>query len=110
MSLATGSRLFAFNLFKSLLILWLLSILVVSIALLCSTFVSWPIAVVLTIVILLGRWGVEQVGDAGQIGIGSVVTGQTEDVIKAKIMRTGVDFLAKVLAVVSAFVYWLVTC
>jgi hypothetical protein len=57
----TGS--FAANLAKSLLILWLLSVLVVIISIFCSTFVSWPIAVVLTLVLLLGRWCVVQLGD-----------------------------------------------
>jgi hypothetical protein len=54
---------FAFNLVKSLVILWMLSVLVVIISIFCSTFVSWPIAVVLTLVILLGRWCVVQLGD-----------------------------------------------
>jgi ABC-type transport system involved in multi-copper enzyme maturation permease subunit len=54
---------FAFNLLKSVLILWMLSVLVVIISVFCSTFVSWPIAVVLTLVILLGRWCVTQLGD-----------------------------------------------
>jgi ABC-type transport system involved in multi-copper enzyme maturation permease subunit len=54
---------FAFNLLKSLLILWMLSVLVIIIAVFCSTFVSWPIAVVLTLVILLGRWCVTQLGE-----------------------------------------------
>jgi ABC-type transport system involved in multi-copper enzyme maturation permease subunit len=102
-SLATGSRSFALNLFKSLLILWLMSVLVITIALFCSTFVSWPIAVVLTLVLLFGHWGVNQIGDAGGPGIGATVTGQTTDPIQAKVMRTGVNFLAKVLMVVSAF-------
>ncbi|HSI32277.1 MAG TPA: ABC transporter permease [Tepidisphaeraceae bacterium] len=63
-SLAAVTRVnsFAFNLAKSLLVLWLLSILVVSISIFCSTLVSWPIAVVMTLVILLGRWCVTQVG------------------------------------------------
>jgi hypothetical protein len=54
---------FAANLAKSLFILWLLSVLVVIISIFCSTFVSWPIAVVLTLVLLLGRWCVVQLGD-----------------------------------------------
>lgn len=101
--LATGSASFAFNLFKSLFIIWLLSVLVVAIALFCSTFVSWPIAVVLTLVILLGRWGVDQIGDAGGVGIGAKITGQDQDVVKAKLVRTSAEALAKVLEVVSAF-------
>ena len=38
-----------------------------------STFLSWPIAVVLTLVMLLGHWGVEQLGDATAPGIGNQV-------------------------------------
>lgn len=101
--LATASRSFAFNLFKSLLILWLLSVLVVSIAVFCSTFVSWPIAVVLTLLILLGRWGFDQIGDTGGQGIGSILTSQTQDAAQARFTRTTVDALAKVLTIVSAF-------
>lgn len=55
---------FAFNLAKSLFLLWLLSVLVVIIAIFCSTFLSWPIAIVLTLMLLLGRWGVDQLGEA----------------------------------------------
>jgi ABC-type transport system involved in multi-copper enzyme maturation permease subunit len=100
---STGDRSFAFNLFKSLLVLWLMSILVVSIALFCSTFVSWPIAVVLTLVILLGRWGVEQIGDVGGGNIGAQMTGQTQDAIAAKIERESINALTKALTIISAF-------
>ena len=58
-----SSQGFALNLLKSLFILWMLATLVVVIAIFCSTFVSWPIAVVLTLVLLLGRWAVNQLGD-----------------------------------------------
>jgi hypothetical protein len=71
--LVSADRSFGLNLFRSLLILWLLSVLVVAIAVFCSTFLSWPIAVVLTVVVLLGRWGVIQLGDALQPGIGRQV-------------------------------------
>ena len=101
--LATGSASFALNLLKSLLILWLMSVLVVSIALFCSTFVSWPIAVVLTLVILLGRWGVDQIGDASAVGIGAQMSGQVENTAQAKVVRTTVETLSRVLGVVSAF-------
>jgi len=63
LAVVSSTQSFAFNLFKSLLILWMLSVLVVIISVFCSTFVSWPIAVVLTLVILLGRWCVTQMGD-----------------------------------------------
>ncbi|HEY0009891.1 MAG TPA: ABC transporter permease subunit, partial [Tepidisphaeraceae bacterium] len=47
--MVTRQEYFGFNLFKGLLVLWLFSILVSSIAFCCSTFLSWPIAVVLTL-------------------------------------------------------------
>ena len=55
---------FALNLVKALLVLWMLSTLVVTIAVFTSTFLSWPIAVVLTVLLLLGRWGVDQLGES----------------------------------------------
>ena len=64
---------FGLNLFKSLLILWLLSVLVVGVSIFCSTFLSWPIAVVLTLVILLGHWGVMQLSDVMAPGVGRQV-------------------------------------
>lgn len=63
LAVVASNQTFAANLFKSLLILWLLSVLVVVISIFCSTFVSWPIAVVLTLVLLLGRWCVVQLGE-----------------------------------------------
>jgi hypothetical protein len=63
-ALATADHSFNFNLFKSLLILWLLSVLVVTVSVFCSTFLSWPIAVVLTLLLLLARWGVDELGDS----------------------------------------------
>ena len=61
------------NLIKSLLILWMMSVLVVSVCIFCSTFLSWPIAIVLSVVILLGHWGVHELGDATNSGIGNQV-------------------------------------
>jgi hypothetical protein len=71
--MVTDRETFAFNLFKSLSVLWMLSVLVVIVALFSSTFLSWPIAIVLTLLILLGRWGVMQLGDATAPGIGNLV-------------------------------------
>lgn len=73
MGLVSDTGSFYANLLKSILIFWLLSVLVVAVAICCSTFLSWPIAVVLCIVVLLGRWGVEQLGDATKPGIGAQV-------------------------------------
>ena len=100
---AQGS--FAANLARSLLILWLMSVLVVVVAVFTSTFLSWPIAVVLTVVILGGHWGVEQLGDAGGAQIGQEVTQtmQVEDPTAARIMRTSVGALASTLTFLSAF-------
>ena len=72
-SLISAEHSFAMNLGESLLVLWLLSILVVTIAIFSSTFLSWPIAVILTLVILLGHWGVEQLGDTLNPGVGRTV-------------------------------------
>jgi hypothetical protein len=103
LALSIGARSFAVNVIKSLLVLWLMSILVVSIALFCSTFVSWPIAVCLTLVILLGRWGVEQIGDVGGGNIGAQMTGQTQNATAARFERESINALTKALTVVSAF-------
>ena len=66
---------FAFNLLKSVFILWLFSILVITVAIFCSTFLSWPIAFVLTLLILLGHWGVTQLGDLASAGVGRQIVG-----------------------------------
>jgi hypothetical protein len=63
LAVVASTQSFALNLLKSLSILWLLSVLVVVIAIFCSTFVSWPIAIVLSLVLLLGRWCVVQLGE-----------------------------------------------
>ncbi|HRK30843.1 MAG TPA: hypothetical protein PLD59_07160 [Tepidisphaeraceae bacterium] len=73
LSVVRSSESFVFNLSKSLLVMWLMAILVISTAIFASTFLSWPIAIVLTLVMLLGRWGVVQLGDALQPGIGNQV-------------------------------------
>jgi hypothetical protein len=57
---------FALNFLLGSVVLWLLSILVATIALCCSTFLSWPIAAVLTVLIILGKWGVSNL----EIGTG----------------------------------------
>jgi hypothetical protein len=96
---------FAWNLLKSLLILWLMSLLVTIISIFCSTFLSWPIAVVLTLVIIFGRWGAVQLGDVTDAGFGRRVA---EDMFKgsnAATYRTvseSVDALVKMLGLVSS--------
>jgi hypothetical protein len=103
---------FDFNLFKSLLIMWLMAILVITVAIFTSTFLSWPTAIVLTLVILLGRWGVEQLGDATQPGIGNMIAQDMgfTDPNKAKVVSSvaealagGLNMLSKVLPDISQF-------
>ncbi|MDB5290264.1 MAG: hypothetical protein JWL69_1505 [Phycisphaerales bacterium] len=104
-SLVTADRSFVFNLAKSLFILWLLSLLVVIIAVFCSTFLSWPIAVVLTLLILLGHWGVDQLGDALKPG-GARSTAaefQFQDVSQTIIVSKSFEGLSAMLRFVSAF-------
>ena len=94
---------FVLNLFKSTLILWLMSILVTTISVFCSTFLSWPIAVVLTLVILLGRWGVDQLGDAATAGLGRqfVQDFGVKDVAASQALSASVEELNKMLKLVS---------
>jgi ABC-type transport system involved in multi-copper enzyme maturation permease subunit len=97
-ALITANHSFAFNLFKSLFILWMLSVLVVVIAVFCSTFLSWPIAVVLTLIILLGHWGVNELGDAMKNPGRSISTDfQLRDPVSSKVVSTSVDDLADAL-------------
>jgi ABC-type transport system involved in multi-copper enzyme maturation permease subunit len=102
--LVSAAHSFIVNLVKSLLLLWLFSILVVVIAIFTSTFLSWPIAIVLTLVILLGHWGVEQLGDALNPGVGRSVAqdlGFSRDPGKSHVISASVDSLAKMLTAVS---------
>ena len=103
---------FDFNLLKSLFIMWLMAILVITIAIFTSTFLSWPTAIVLTLVILLGRWGVQQLGDATQPGIGNLIATDMgfTDPNKAKVVSSvaealagGLNMLAKVLPDITQF-------
>ncbi|HZK81596.1 MAG TPA: ABC transporter permease subunit, partial [Humisphaera sp.] len=105
LAIITADRSFAFNLVKSLFILWLLSVLVVIIAIFCSTFLSWPIAVVLTLIILLAHWGVNQLGDSLNPGGGrSVATGfGFRDPATSTVITYGVDNLSALLKNVSKF-------
>jgi hypothetical protein len=71
--LVTSEETYLWNLAKSLGILWLMTVMVSIVAIFCSTFVSWPIAVILTLVVLLGHWGVTQLGDTLSPGLGRQV-------------------------------------
>ncbi len=104
--LVAAEQSFAWNLVKSLLILWLFSVLVIVVAIFCSTFVSWPIAVVLTLVILLAHWGVLQLGDTIGAGIGRQVATDLfrgAGAAEMKVVSEGVEYLTKLLRMVAAF-------
>jgi ABC-type transport system involved in multi-copper enzyme maturation permease subunit len=94
---------FDWNLVKSLLILWMLSILVIIIAIFCSMFLSWPIAVVLTLFILLGHWGVLQLGDALAPGIGNQIATDLglPTASQNKVVSESVEAMSRLLRTVS---------
>ena len=104
-SLVRSSQPFSWNLFKGLLVLWLMSVLVVAIAVFTSTFLSWPIAIVLTLFILLGHWGVSQLGDIAGTGLGTEVTQAMglDDPTAARIVRGSVGFLTNTLNFIAQF-------
>src|SRR5439155_16207550 len=99
LALITSRQPFAWNLAKSMTILWMMTILVTAVAIFTSTFLSWPIAVVLTLVILLGHWGVDQLGDALAPGIGNQVVTDfgLKSPAKAEAVRATVEKLSSVL-------------
>jgi ABC-type transport system involved in multi-copper enzyme maturation permease subunit len=102
--MVVGQEPFVWNLAKSLLVMWLLSLLVVVVSIFCSTFVSWPIAVVLTGVILLGHWGAQQIGDTNAPGLGAQIGKDlfgVQDPGRAKVVSEAVDSLSKLLNIVS---------
>jgi hypothetical protein len=96
------SQSFAFNLLKSLAILWMLSVLVVIVSVFCSTFVSWPIAVVLSLVILLGRWCVTQIGDpASPQQMVTDIFGANANPVSARVFTDTVGALNKLLTITA---------
>ena len=105
LALVLDQRGFAWNLFKSLGMLWMFTLLVGSIALCTSTFLSWPIAFVLTLVILLGRWVVELLGDSLGPGAGSAFAqslfGAGGDFAQARVVSQTVDALSKALVTLA---------
>jgi hypothetical protein len=103
LAVVESSTLFGINLIKSLFILWMMSVLVVTVCIFCSTFLSWPIAIVLSVVVLLGHWGVQQLGDATNSGIGNQVATDLgfSNPAQAKVVSSTVEGLTKMLNTVS---------
>jgi ABC-type transport system involved in multi-copper enzyme maturation permease subunit len=104
-TVVTSTHTFLFNLTKSLLSQWMLSILVVIIGLFCSTFVSWPIAVVLSVVMLMGRWAVNQLSDSLQPGIGAQIAQSiaADRFETARVVSSAFDGLARMLNLIANF-------
>ncbi|MGA3066419.1 MAG: hypothetical protein ABSF29_06175 [Tepidisphaeraceae bacterium] len=94
---------FEVNLLKSLAIIWMMSILVLTLAVFCSTFLSWPIAIVLTIVLLLARWVFSQMADTTGPGLGRQIVNDFKfnDAPVAKVVSSGVDSLSRGMTILS---------
>ena len=88
---------FEFNLAKSMAILWMMSILVIVLSVMSSTFLSWPIAVVLTVVLLMGHWAVDQVADTSGAGLGRRIVNdfKLNDIGVSQVVSKGVDSLSR---------------
>ena len=104
LSVVRGEEGFGWNLTKSLAVLWLLSILVTAISVFCSTFLTWPTAVVFTLVLLLGRWALNELGDAASAGLGRqfVTEFGVRDVALTTTVATSVDKLNSLFKTVAA--------
>ena len=103
LQLVATHQMFELNLVKSLSIVWMMSILVVVLAVFCSTFLSWPIAIVLTVLLLLGHWGVDQVADSSGPGLGRQIVNDFKftDAPIAAVVSKGVDSLTHALNLLS---------
>jgi hypothetical protein len=103
LQLVESRQSFEVNLLKSLAILWMMSILVLTLAIFCSTFLSWPIAIVLTVVLLLGRWGFNQMADVTGPGLGRQIVNDFKfnDAPVAQVVSTGVDALSRGMTMLS---------
>ncbi|HEX8324846.1 MAG TPA: ABC transporter permease subunit [Tepidisphaeraceae bacterium] len=102
-SMVAGREFFALNLLKALFVLWLLAVLTAAVAFWCSTFVSWPIAVVLSTLIILGHWAVSNV-DLGT-GIGAQVANDffANNAPVAAVVNSSVERLSRTLQLVANF-------
>jgi hypothetical protein len=103
LQLIQSRQLFEFNLAKSLSIVWMMSILVIVLSVMCSTFLSWPIALVLTVMLLLGHWGVDQLADSTGPGLGRQIVNDFKftDVALSNVVSNGVDNLSRALTIMS---------
>lgn len=103
----TTEETYLWNLCKSFLVLWLMSLIVIIVGVCCSTFVSWPIALVLSLVILLGHWGVMQLADSLSPGLGRQVLtdlfgGSAGSSSTTQSISASIDALAKSVSALGA--------
>lgn len=105
MSVVEPSGFFAVNLAKAFFGQWLLAVLIASLALCCSTFLSWHIALVLSVFVLGANWVVEQVGDALASGIGARValSAQITDTAAVQTVAGTVEGLALTLRTIASY-------
>ncbi|MDP9175357.1 MAG: ABC transporter permease [Planctomycetota bacterium] len=103
LQLVVSTENFEWNLLKSLSILWMMSILVIALAVACSTFLSWPIAIVLVVVLLLGRWGVNHLADTTGADLGRQIVNdfKVSDAPVAKVVSSSVETLSATLRYVA---------
>jgi hypothetical protein len=96
---------FAWNLAKGMLCQWMLGILAVTLGVFTSTWLSWPIAVVLSFVVLMGRWVVDQLGDTLAPGLGRqlVSSANITDPTQSEVVSKSVDLMSSALTTMSKF-------
>ena len=100
------SRPYAANLLMALAGLWLLSVLVAASGLAFSTFVSWPIALVLTVCVLSGRWVGDQLGAAFDDQLGRAIVrdyAAEADAAAQEVVETGFNAVGAALDSVTRF-------
>ncbi|MGC4033181.1 MAG: hypothetical protein QM754_15890 [Tepidisphaeraceae bacterium] len=101
-SMISGQEYFGLNLFKAVFVLWLLAILTATVAFWCSTFLSWPIAVVLSTLIVLGHWGISNVDLSS--GVGAAVANDffSSNAPVAKVVNSSVETLSRTLTLLGS--------
>ncbi|MFT3788686.1 MAG: hypothetical protein QM770_21355 [Tepidisphaeraceae bacterium] len=105
LSVVLGRNPFALNLTVGMFCQWMLGVLAVTVGTFTSTFLSWPIAIVLSFLLLLGRWIVSELADSLSAGLGAqVATGiNFKDPSAAKTVQVSVDAVAWLLRTMANY-------
>jgi ABC-type transport system involved in multi-copper enzyme maturation permease subunit len=103
-AVVSGRGPFVFNLLAGLLCQWMLGILAVCVGVCASTFVSWPIAIVLSFLVLNLRWMVTQLADSLS-GVGSSFVTQIgiQDASGAKTVQVTADAMSWLLRTIAHY-------